>query len=59
MLENLMVVRKFEEKVFELFGKGLVHGTTHLGVEEKTTGVGTTMALSPNDFMLATHRGHA
>lgn len=58
MLENLMIVRKFEEKVFELFGKGLIHGTIHLGIGEEATGVGTAMALSPDDFMLVTHRGH-
>ena len=57
-LETLMVVRKFEEKVFELFGKGMVHGTTHLGIGEEATGVGSTFALKPQDYMLATHRGH-
>lgn len=58
MLEKMMLVRKFEEKVLELFGKGMVHGTTHLGIGEEACGVGTTAALLPEDYMLATHRGH-
>ena len=57
-MERLMIVRKFEERVFVLFGQGKVHGTTHLGIGEEATGVGTTAALKPEDYMLATHRGH-
>ncbi len=58
LMEGMMVVRKFEEKVFELFGKGMVHGTTHLGIGEEATGIGTGYALHADDYMLATHRGH-
>ena len=57
-MEYLMLARKFEERVFQLFGQGMVHGTTHLGVGEEATGIGTTFALKEQDFMLATHRGH-
>ena len=57
-LENLMLVRKFEERVFVLFGQGKVHGTAHLCVGEEATGIGTTFALGPDDYMLASHRGH-
>jgi pyruvate dehydrogenase E1 component alpha subunit len=59
MLEGIMIARKFEEKVVELFSKGFIHGTTHLGIGEEATGIGTTMALSRGDYMLCTHRGHA
>jgi pyruvate dehydrogenase E1 component alpha subunit len=58
MLEKMMVARKFEEKVFELYGKGLLHGTIHLGIGEEAAGVGTAMALDPGDYILLTHRGH-
>ena len=58
MMEGMMTARKFEEKVFELFGKGMVHGTTHLGIGEEATGIGTGYALKEDDYMLATHRGH-
>jgi pyruvate dehydrogenase E1 component alpha subunit len=58
MLEKMMIARKFEEKVSELFGKGLMHGTTHLGIGEEAAGIGTATALAPDDYMLVTHRGH-
>ncbi len=58
MMERMMLVRKFEEKVQSLFAQGFVHGTTHLGIGEEATGVGTTFALYNEDYMLATHRGH-
>jgi pyruvate dehydrogenase E1 component alpha subunit len=58
MLEKMMTARKFEEKVFELYSKGLLHGTIHLGIGEEAAGVGTAMAMAPDDYILVTHRGH-
>ncbi len=58
-MEALMVSRKFEERVFTLFAQGKVYGTTHLGVGEEATAIGSTFALKEGDYMLATHRGHA
>ena len=55
---KMMVARKFEEQVQQLFAQGLVHGTTHLGIGEEATAVGTILATKPQDYMLATHRGH-
>ena len=53
-----MLVRKFEEQVFDLFAQGKVHGTTHLGIGEEGTAVGTIFALEPQDYALVSHRGH-
>ena len=58
VMKDLMLARKFEEKVFELFGQGKVHGTTHLGIGEEGTAVGTIFALEPRDYALVSHRGH-
>ncbi len=58
LMLRMMVVNRFEETAFWLFGQGLVHGTMHLGIGEEATGVGTTAALTKEDYMLATHRGH-
>ena len=58
VMKYLMLVRKFEERVFELFGQGKVHGTTHLGIGEEGTAVGTLFALEPQDYALVSHRGH-
>ena len=56
--EKMVLGRKFEEKVQELFAQGLVHGTAHLGVGEEATAVGTVLAASADDYLLTTHRGH-
>ena len=58
LMERMMLVHTFEERAFWLFGQGLVHGTMHLSIGEEATGVGTSAALTKDDYMLATHRGH-
>lgn len=58
LMQNMLITRKFEEKVQWLFSEGLVYGTAHLGIGEEATGIGTTYALAEEDYMLATHRGH-
>ena len=58
LLVRMMEARKFEEKVIWLFAQGLIYGTMHPGIGEEATGVGSTVALEPQDKMFATHRGH-
>ena len=58
LMVRMMTVNKFEEVAFWLFGEGLVHGTMHLSIGEEATGVGTTAAMTKDDYLLATHRGH-
>lgn len=59
LLEKMYLGRYFEERVQWLFSKGLVHGTTHLGIGEEATAAGSIAALKPNDYVFGTHRGHA
>ena len=59
MWEKMVLSRKFEEKVEWLFSRGLVHGTTHLGIGEEATAVGSVLALKSNDYVFGTHRGHS
>lgn len=58
MYEKMQRARKFEERVQWLFAQGMVHGTTHLGIGEEATAVGTIMALGKDDYVFGTHRGH-
>ena len=58
MYKKMQSARKFEERVQWLFAQGMVHGTTHLGIGEEATAVGTIMALGANDYVFGTHRGH-
>lgn len=57
-MRKMMISRKFEERVQQLFDQGLIHGTTHLGIGEEASAVGSVLALEPQDYILASHRGH-
>lgn len=58
MLRTMMVIRAFEEKAEELFARGKVHGTMHLSIGQEATAVGLSFALTRDDYLLNTHRGH-
>lgn len=58
LMLQMLLVNRFEEAAFRLFGQGLIHGTMHLCIGEEATGVGTGAALEKEDYLLATHRGH-
>jgi pyruvate dehydrogenase E1 component alpha subunit len=57
-LEKMYLIRRFEQKVYEFAERGLVFGSTHLGIGEEATAVGTIMNLRQDDYIIATHRGH-
>lgn len=59
MWQKMNLAREFENRVQWLFSMGLVHGTTHLGVGEEATAVGSILALKPQDYVFGTHRGHS
>jgi len=51
-------IRKFEEAVEDLFGRGMMHGTMHLSIGQEASAVGMCMALTLQDQITSTHRGH-
>ncbi len=51
-------IRKFEEAVEDLFGRGMMHGTMHLSIGQEASPVGVCMALNLEDQITSTHRGH-
>jgi pyruvate dehydrogenase E1 component alpha subunit len=55
---KMLEIRLFEEKVFELYGQNLVPGTIHLYAGEEAVAVGVCSALSKDDYITSTHRGH-
>ena len=55
---QMVHIRKFEEKVVELSGRGLVSGSTHPCIAQEAVSVGCISALSGEDLVLATYRGH-
>jgi len=58
MYRKMLEIRLFEEKVFELYGQNLVPGTIHLYAGEEAVAVGVCNALSKDDYITSTHRGH-
>jgi len=59
MLRKMLIVRKFEEKVEELFiVKGLLIGPSHLYLGQESIAVGAMMALHRDDLTVTTYRGH-
>lgn len=58
MLKKLMLIRKFEEKVNEMFMQGKIHGTTHLGIGQEACAVGAIQTLREDDYIVSNHRGH-
>jgi len=58
MYRKLLEIRRFEEKVWDLFGRNLVPGTLHLYLGEEATAVGVCTNLTDEDYVTSTHRGH-
>ncbi len=57
-LKKMIVIRKFEEKVRELFSLGLIRGSTHVYIGEEAVAVGACGALKADDYIVSTHRAH-
>src|SRR5262249_31689463 len=55
---QMVTIRFFEENAIELFGKGLITGSTHPCIGQEAISVGACAALEPEDVVLATYRGH-
>jgi len=55
---DLCRVRRFDQRVQELFLEGTVKGTAHSYVGEEAIAVGACAALKPEDFVVSNHRGH-
>lgn len=58
MLEKMIKIRKFEERVVDLFAKGKIPGFVHSYLGEEAIAVGACSTLKDTDFITSTHRGH-
>jgi acetoin:2,6-dichlorophenolindophenol oxidoreductase subunit alpha len=58
MYHRMVLIRQFEQKVNELFLKGIMPGTIHLSLGQEATAVGACLALETSDIITLTHRGH-
>ncbi len=58
MYEQMLAIRRFEEKAIELFEKGLIRGNVHPCIGQEAVSVGVCANLRRDDYMTSTHRGH-
>jgi len=58
MYSNMLTIRRFEERVGELFAAGKIPGFVHLYIGEEAVATGVCANLRQDDFITSTHRGH-
>jgi len=58
LLDDMVRIRRMEEKSAELYGAGKIRGFLHLYIGEEAVGVGALHALRPEDNVVATYREH-
>ena len=58
MLRTMITIRLFEEKIVDMYARGLVPGLAHLYVGEEAVATGMCGNLRKEDYITSTHRGH-
>jgi 2-oxoisovalerate dehydrogenase E1 component len=58
MFGQLVLIRAFEEYVLKLAAAGLVHGPAHSSIGQEGGAVGSVLALTAEDTVNGSHRGH-
>ena len=58
MYRDMVLGRVFEERVEELSHRGLVPGSVHMGIGEEAAQVGAVRAVTHEDYVIPSHRGH-
>ncbi|KRF05885.1 MFS transporter [Nocardioides sp. Soil777] len=55
---QLVWIRAFEQYVLDLAGAGLIHGPAHSSIGQEGGAVGSVLALTSEDSVNGSHRGH-
>ncbi len=58
MLRDMLLVRRFEERVEKLFLEGKLIGPSHLYLGQEAVAVGVMKAIRSDDPVVSTYRGH-
>ncbi|WP_306152925.1 thiamine pyrophosphate-dependent enzyme [Roseovarius sp. MMSF_3281] len=58
MLEQVFLIRHFEERLLDLSKEGLLHGPAHASIGQEGAAVGIMSALASEDKINGTHRMH-
>ena len=57
-VERLLLIRRFEETLLDLFARGMLSGTTHTCLGQEHIPVAVSALLDEDDFVFSNHRGH-
>jgi pyruvate dehydrogenase E1 component alpha subunit len=58
MYRNMVAIREFEEKLYNLFLTETMPGTMHQYTGQEAVAAGVCAGLRPDDYITSTHRGH-
>jgi TPP-dependent pyruvate/acetoin dehydrogenase alpha subunit len=58
LFKKVVLIRKFENKLLELFSKGDLFGTTHTYVGQEAIAASVMSLLTDDDVVFSNHRGH-
>jgi 2-oxoisovalerate dehydrogenase E1 component len=58
VIECALRIRAVENSLYDLFGKGKLHGTIHTCIGQEFSGAMLSKYLGPNDFVTSNHRCH-
>ena len=56
--EQMLLIRRFEERAGEMYTRAKIGGYLHLNLGEEATIVGLMAALTPHDYIFTNYREH-
>jgi 2-oxoisovalerate dehydrogenase E1 component len=58
LLRQMWEIRFFEDRVYDLLGRNIIKGASHLYAGQEAVAVGAVSVLRDEDLITSTHRGH-
>ena len=58
LFEKALLIRRFEQRLLELFAEGKLFGTVHTCIGQELTGLAIAEYLEPRDLVFSNHRCH-
>jgi 2-oxoisovalerate dehydrogenase E1 component len=58
LLRQMWEIRMFEDRVYDLLGRNVIKGASHLYAGEEAIAVGAISVLRDDDLITSSHRGH-
>lgn len=58
LYKKMVEIRLFEERIQDLYARGLIPGSVHLYIGQEAIAAGVCINLRKEDYITSTHRGH-